>query len=175
MSLLQLYLTPWAPKAWTKNNVQLLHDGQSWFHNSACFNHPFNSTTGLIGPTAPETGLTLSENQVRHILFSIGVMLLELVFNRPIESHPKRKIFFGPNNQPAEHTDECTAREWSKSVLGECGIEVSDVIRRCLDCSFGPPPNLGDRKFREALQAHVIEPLEQVCERLWASSSKQHP
>ena len=38
VSLLLLYLNPWAQKTWTKTHVQLFHDGQLCVQKSACFN-----------------------------------------------------------------------------------------------------------------------------------------
>jgi hypothetical protein len=52
------------------------------------------------------------------------------------------------------------ARIWAKNVLGECGAEISDVVRRCLDCAFGPRPNFMDKRFREAVYEGVIKPLD---------------
>ena len=75
-------------------------------------------------------------------------MLLELIFGQNIESCPLRRHYYGVDNKPNDQTDICTARKWSTKVLGECGPEIADVVRRCLDCSFGPRPNLVDRRFQ---------------------------
>ena len=33
------------------------------------------------------------------------------------------------------------------------------MVKRCLDCSFGPRPNLEDKRVREAIYDGVIRPL----------------
>lgn len=47
----------------------------------------------------------------------------------------------------------------AQKVLEECGAEIDDVVRRCLYCSFGPKPNLKDKRFKEAVYEGVIRPL----------------
>lgn len=86
-------------------------------------------------------------------------MLLEICLGKAIEDHPSREKYFGPNNQPNSFTDISTAKEWHEDVLGELGDDVSDAIRRCLDCSFGPKPNLDDKEFQDAVFYGVVLPL----------------
>ena len=86
-------------------------------------------------------------------------MILELVFGHCIEDCRFRKDYYGTNNMPNDQTDISTARKWAKKVLGESGADISDVVRRCLDCSFGPKPSFADVRFREAVYEGVIKPL----------------
>ena len=101
----------------------------------------------------------VSEEETRASLFNVGVIILELIFGHNIEACPFRKSYFGPNNQPNDQTDVSTARKWSEKVLGECGVEIADVVRRCLYCSFGPRPDLKEKRFKEAVYEGVIKPL----------------
>ena len=65
----------------------------------------------------------------------------------------------GKDNILNDQADISTARKWAKKVLGESGANVSDVVRRCLDCSFGPRPSFADIRFRESVYEGVIKPL----------------
>lgn len=96
-------------------------------------------------------------------------MLLELCFGKAIEDHPLRAQYFGPNNQPNAFTDISTAKEWHEDVLAELGDDISDAIRRCLDCSFAPKPNLEDKEFQEAVFDGVVLPLQDLL-RVWEGS-----
>ena len=112
-----------------------------------------NTESSLTSPFHP------SEEEVRACLFTVGVIILELIFGQNIESCSFRHHYYGVDNQPTDQTDTSTARKWATKVLGECGAEIADVVRRCLDCSFGPRPNFQDTRFMEAVYENVIKPL----------------
>ncbi len=103
--------------------------------------------------------LSTVEDDTRATLFTLGVIILELIFGHNIEACTFRRFYYGFDNQPNDQTDASTARKWSQKVLGECGAEIADVVRRCLDCSFGPRPNLQDKRFKEAVYSDVFRPL----------------
>jgi hypothetical protein len=100
-----------------------------------------------------------SSEETRFYLFTVGVIILELIFGQNIESCNFRKDYYGVDNRPNDQTDISTAQRWAKKVLGECGADSADVVRRCLDCSFGPKPSFCDVRFKEAVYEGVIKPL----------------
>lgn len=162
-SLLQLHSTPWLHDRWTKNDI-IFHPDEAQqriiphpllcgeFHSKSAASRPSPSSTGKFNP--------------KTALSSLGIMLLELCFGKAIEDHPLREQYFGPNNQPNVFTDISTAKEWHEDVLGELGDDVSDAIRRCLDCSFAPKPNLDDREFQDAVFDGVVLPLQDLL-KVW--------
>lgn len=161
-ALLQIQMSPWLPKKWSKHELYFLVDSHSVYSD-----HPYVSQTFVHGMAVP-SGPTpyshsdpslVSEEDIRACLFTVGVIILELIFSCNIESCRFRHLYYGSNNQPNDQTDVSTARKWAKEVLGECGVEIADVVRRCLDCSFGPKPSLTDKRFREAVYEGVIKPL----------------
>ena len=167
-ALLQVQISPWIPSRWTKDKFLFLADSQS-----VCSDYPYISQAFEPGVTRPPTtddclGSTpsISEEDTRAMLFTVGVIILELIFGHNIEDCRFRRHYYGPNQQPNDQTDISTARKWSQKVLGECGVEIDDVVRRCLDCSFGPRPNLQDTRFREAVYEGVISPLIEYL-RVW--------
>lgn len=164
-SLLQLHSTPWLTEQWSKSDIVLPTNIpqqrvlpkpllQAKFHSSAAS----NSSQG--GSTAN------ARFNAKKALSSLGIMLLELCFGKTIEDHPLRPQFFGPNNTPNAFTNISTAKQWHEDVLGELGDDMSDAIRRCLDCSFAPKPNLDDKEFQEAVLDGVIMPLQDVL-KVW--------
>lgn len=131
--------------------------------------HPFVSRNFLSGSDDEEEGTTsetpnfpgdgeTSEEDTPACLFTVGVMILELIFGHNIEDCSFRKDYYGKNNQPNDQTDISTARKWAKKVLGDSGANVADVVR-CLDCSFGPKPCFADVRFRNSVYEGVIKPL----------------
>ncbi|OQD62752.1 hypothetical protein PENPOL_c011G09138 [Penicillium polonicum] len=112
------------------------------------------------GPTPNTSTLAdhFSLEETRSCLFTVGVIILELVFGQNIESCTFHKDYYGADNLPIDQTEISTARRWAKTVLGECGADIDDVVRRCLDCSVGPKPSFTDVRFKEAVYEGVIKP-----------------
>jgi hypothetical protein len=156
-SLLQLHSTPWMSDGWNKQDVFFLSTldlHQPIISRPYLFKSFHSSQDASVNPSLP------IKFNTKTALTNLGIMLLELCFNIPIESHPSRSKYFGPNNKPNAFTDISTAREWHEDVLGELGDDMSDAIRRCLDCSFGPKPNLAEKDFQEAVWEGVMIPLQ---------------
>lgn len=159
-SLLQLQNTPWLYDHWNKNDILFNSENTSYPLLSAEFISKLKPKA-LRSPTKkfnPKTALS-----------NLGIMLLELCFGKPIEDHPLRPQYFGPNNKPNAFTDISTAKLWHEEVLGELGDEISETIRRCLDCAFAPKPNLGDAEFQEAVFNGVVLPLQDFL-KIWEKS-----
>lgn len=162
-ALLQIQTSPWLSR-WSKHEFYFLADSQTIYSDypyvsrslSTRIADPPTRTTNI--PVAPSPIIYDQEN-TRAALFAVGMIVLELIFGHNIESCSFRHLYYGVNNQPNDQTDICTARKWAQKVLGECGVEIADVVRRCLDCSFGPRPNFQDLRFREAVYEGVIKPL----------------
>ena len=161
-ALLQIQSSPWLATKWSKHNFCFLADSHNLYSDYPYVSPTFISQSRAQPP--PKTDLSIlppsfSEEDTRTSLFTVGVILLELIFGHNIEACGFRHLYYGPNNQPNDQTDICTARRWAQKVQGECGPEISDVVRRCLDCSFGPRPSFKDLRFREAVYEGVIKPL----------------
>lgn len=160
-ALLQIHTSPWLSRRWSKEQFFFLADTQNVYSD-----YPYVSQIFMPSVTDPPTTdnsldppPSVPEEDTRASLFTVGVIILELIFGHNIEACSFRHLYYGSNNQPNDQTNVSTARKWSQKVLGECGVEIADVVRRCLDCSFGPRPNLKDKRFREAVYDGVIRPL----------------
>ncbi|MCJ1428158.1 hypothetical protein MMC29_006066 [Sticta canariensis] len=105
------------------------------------------------------TNRPVCEEDTRTALSTVGMIILELIFGRNIESCKFRRLYYGANDQANDLTNICTARKWAENVLEDSGPEIADVVWRCLNCSFGPRPNFQDKRFREAVYEGVIQPL----------------
>jgi hypothetical protein len=175
--LLQAHTSPWLPERWSKTGFYFLVDTDSGSlrSTSPLFSRGFHlSPSPVPGGNSqgesvdnnntnnnPLTGANKPPNEdyTRACLFTVGVMILELIFGHNLEDCQFRREYYGSDNKPNDQTDVCTARRWAKAVLGESGANVADVVRRCLDCSFGPRPNFGDVRFRESVYEGVVKPL----------------
>lgn len=165
-SLLQLNNTQWLHDNWSKVDIYF----EPTEPNGTSDLKPFLSAAFVSKHAASQpTSTTPKRFNTKLALGSLGIVLLELCFGKPIEEHPRREQFYGPNKQPNAFTDISTAKVWHEDVLGELGDEVSDAIRRCLDCSFAPKPNLDDKEFQEAVFNDVVLPLQDLL-KVWEGS-----
>ncbi|CAD6582253.1 MAG: hypothetical protein ASARMPREDX12_000882 [Alectoria sarmentosa] len=160
-ALLHIHTSPWVSSRLSKHQFFFLADAQNLYSDYPYVSQMF--IPSVTDPRMPENRHSpppfIREEETRACLFTVGVIILELVFGHNIEACSFRHLYYGSNNQPNDQTEVSTARKWSQKVLGECGIEIADVVRRCLDCSFGPRPDLKDKRFREAVYDGVIRPL----------------
>ncbi|RMJ05137.1 hypothetical protein CDV36_014191 [Fusarium kuroshium] len=175
-ALLQTHPSPWLAPGWSKHDFYFIVDTAS---HDLCTTRPFivhsfpeaashdgndpdvGNDSGVPDTnTDPFMGIQGSmDGEARAILRSVGVMLLELIFGLNIEDCPFRKSYYGFDNKPNDQTDINTAGKWAEMVLGECGADIEDVVRRCLYCAFGPKPVWTDIRFRESVYEGVISPL----------------
>ena len=173
-SFLQLHSTPWLADSWSKKDIIFMRASDE--SRRPLIEYPYISQSFIPSknnatPTSSDrSSSNTREFDCRKCLFSLGVMLLELCFGEAIEDQKLRKTYYGPNNEPNDRTDHCTAQAWQKKVQGECGDALSEAIRRCIDCSFGPKPDLADKNFRAAVFAGVVEPVEDLLKH-WPTSS----
>ncbi|RMJ18496.1 hypothetical protein BHE90_000418 [Fusarium euwallaceae] len=176
-ALLQTHRSPWLSAKWSKCDFYFLADMDS---QSLCSSHPFVSRDFLSSPDNEEEASgydtrnvpinrQASEEDTRACLFTVGVIILELIFGHNIEDCSFRKDYYGKDNKPNDQTDISTARKWAMKVLGDSGANIADVVRRCLDCSFGPKPSFEDVRFRNSVYEGVIKPLASYS-RVWSET-----
>lgn len=169
--ILQTHSTPWLLVSWVNDQVLLL---QGTTISTAKPYLACSSSKAFRAPktTSPVTSFDerhWSDEETREAFLHLGIVLLELIFNRRLKDHPLRKDYFGPNGQPNDQTDFSTARKWVNEVEADCGFAIANAIKNCISCSIGPKPNLGDWKFREEVYNAVVKPLQDAYSMTWGS------
>lgn len=169
-SLLQLQTTPWLSETWSKKDILFLQDGEN--PRRPIIEHPYvaehfvsSNLSQRVEPPAHKSP-TAMDSCTKSIV-ALGIMLLELCFGEKLEDQPIRKKYL-QDGKPNDYTDLCTAKEWHGRVYAEYGDALSDAIRQCLDCAFGPKPNFADDEFKEAIYSGVIQPIEDFLQ-LWSA------
>ncbi|KAI9756017.1 MAG: hypothetical protein M4579_004062 [Chaenotheca gracillima] len=158
-TLLQLHQTPWLNERWSGKDIYFLQTGTGMITSQ-----PYVSQKFLKAPTsaAPngQSG-TSPPRSCNESVFSLGIVLLELCFNQPLEDR-RLPEDLGPDGQPNAFTDLSTARRLCTEALQERGPRFGDAVRRCIFCSFEPrSTDLQDDAFREAVYNNVVIPLEE--------------
>ena len=163
-SLLQLYDSPWIGETWSKHDIHFLVAAEG-SPRPILLDKPY-LTRRFTSHSPQSSAISVCEPKGRNAstksIQALGIMLLELCFGETIEDQPIRSKYLGPDGQPNDMTDFCTAQHWwQHDALGEGGPEYAEVIRRCLFCAFGPKStNLEDDELRAAIYSEVVEPLE---------------
>lgn len=159
-SLLRLDGTQWMNGSWNKSSIFFLHDEagpeplatQPYVLQSFC--------ASIQGVQQDSVQRKHTPKACKDSFLALGIMLLELSFGETLESRPFRSRYLSPDGSPNEYTDFCTAKEWQTKVQEIFGDELSLVIDRCLDCSFGLVPDWNNLEFVEAVVADVVQPLQ---------------
>lgn len=167
-SRLQLYSSPWIGETWNKNDIYFLKapkgSPRPIIVEKPYISRKFASFSSQSSIPSREgsIGRTASPKSIQ----ALGIMILELCFGQAIEDQPIRAKYLGPDGEPNDMTDFCTAQNWwLNDALGEGGPELYEAIRRCLFCAFGPrSTDLEDDDLRAAIYSEVVEPLESAVQ-----------
>lgn len=145
----------WVPESWSKSDVFLFQDP------STPVPQPYLSHPSLRKTLVP-CGSVPTRTKAQRALFSLGVLLLELLFGEKLENQPFRVDHMGKDGKPNETTDLFTALHWQKRVEEGFGDELAEAIMRCLVCIFETEssPNLSDTAFLRAVWQQVLLPVE---------------
>ncbi|KAM0425999.1 hypothetical protein ACHAPT_008628 [Fusarium lateritium] len=154
-TVLTLGDSPWVPEKWSKMELLLVRDKDSAEPT------PYISHESARSMLKGKQQLVQRSAQARASLFTIGVLLLELLFRKTLESLPLRNEYLGRSGRADYTADLCTAIQWQKQVEEEFGDRIADAIRRCVLCAFEPQPDLSDSAFIRAVCINVVEPLEE--------------
>lgn len=147
-TMLGVGTSPWILSSWKSDNVSVLPEAPA----VPLFNHDC-IRTALLRQIASATLHTEAA------VFSLGVTLLELMFQEKLEAQP----FFGDHcvdGRANETTVELAAREWQRMVEVEYGPDIADVVMRCVAVRFSVTPDFGKAEFVHEMLKAVIEPLE---------------
>lgn len=121
-ALLQTHLSPWLSPKWTKNDFFFFVDMEKYsistIYPSVCREFPTGPDTTITtdqGNTDHDAAAQQdNEEETRARLFTLGVMILELMFGHAIEACQFRREYLGADGRPNDQTDVSTARRWSR-------------------------------------------------------------
>jgi len=140
-AVLQFHATPWLDSKWQDRDV-VFFDVEDWSKESVlvpCFRSRIlpqtSRTTGGATTAATSTGhddMTHVQSPIRNpILYSLGVMLIELAYDRSLKTL---------QTQQDEHGDSYTRYWTAKRLAGELreelGIKYSNAVRLCVEGMF---------------------------------------
>ncbi|KAK4219484.1 hypothetical protein QBC37DRAFT_136580 [Rhypophila decipiens] len=165
LNMLNLGKTPLIPSLWRKDDVFIYRHSTDGSISQPYLKSPelpqsasphLSNNTRISNQTTPPVSDT---KQARQRLFTLGVLLLELLFSNTLVD----KL-----SQP-DYTNTvllCTALTWQRRVEEEFGDGIAEAIRKCIVCAFEPAADLGSAAFILAVWSNVVQPLEEFL-RAW--------
>jgi hypothetical protein len=160
-SFIQLAGTPWLKPRWAKSDIVFLPDSPAMPHTPSLLDRPFvgRSFVNQHGPKQHDTDdgeskATISgSDEITDGFESLGIVLLELCFGKPIEMHPSWP-------QLPSGSGLLAALEWLKDVAEEAGPEYASAVAWCLIGGRTISTSRGDG-WRRVMSNLVVKPLGQ--------------
>jgi hypothetical protein len=164
IAVLQVHTTPWLTDGWRSDNV-LFNEArpEAW---KSYVPSPYlvvrvaarNQTTKAS--EVPQPSLSMADIVPNSILFSLGVMLLELAYGVPFRSLLQPNDF--EISTDSRLADFSAARRLANNVGVYFGAGYADIVRKCLRCDFGQGEDLNSPGLQERLYEDVICKLEDI-------------
>ncbi|ERF73918.1 hypothetical protein EPUS_05341 [Endocarpon pusillum Z07020] len=173
IAVLQFRSTPWLANSWNSNEILVsTHESSSTttddttitnFHEpyvSACIRNPYDA------PARSNTlrSRTLIRNQ---LLFRLGVMLLEIAFQKPLDEMKETSDTDGGDDSNA---DFWAADRLQHQVSACLAPRYAEVVRKCIHCDFGKDFDLTATKLQEAFYQDVVCELKRLEDLFRAAS-----
>jgi len=160
-AVLQFHATLWLPSVWDSQRILLSEDP------------PSDATDGIRAPELyamarinkplpyhQPPSATPSQLVVRNqLLFSLGIVLLELAYQRPLASLTSDldRINILPEDVPYRTADRLANR-----VSAKLGANYAELVRKCVHCDFGSGFDLKQMRLQEAFYRSVVCELDNL-------------
>ena len=87
-------------------------------------------------------------------LYSLGMVLLELIMNETLESAKQRD----------DETEQEVAWRLEREVCGRAGPRWADIVFACLHCPFQRTPDLANEEFLQVVALNIVVPLIEMAQ-----------
>jgi hypothetical protein len=164
IAVLQFHATPWLENSICSEDVLLPGVDELTSTAARTLHEPYVDVS-IKGPNGPLSRCTTfpSRTLIRNrLLFSLGVMLLELAYQAPLQSL-QRPTDVDAHMPP--NTDYHTADRLRHEAAAILTPRYAEVVRKCIQCDFGRGDDLGETRLQEGFHQDVICELEELEER----------
>jgi hypothetical protein len=162
LSVLCFQSTPWLSEGWGSGDIHFFEVGD--VAQDSSLDSPYLNTRLLKDPTTKQIQKSASPRQASStiapngLLFSLGVVLLELGYDAPLCNMRRDDDLKG--GQANQYTDFFTAKRLGQAVSKELNARYGRLVRRCLNCDFGVGAELETAELQNAVVLHVVNELE---------------
>jgi hypothetical protein len=160
-SVLQLHNTHWLERSWSKNDVFFIQCKSSDTYKKTFISRALwsSETQNIEKKDLDNTPLIRNTT-----LFSLGILLIELCLNKPLEQLRTPEDTQWNLDAPRALTDIYVVHRILKSVQWskQASFRYQSATKRCIYCNFDQEnASLDDDGFRQAVYDMVVAPLEQ--------------
>ena len=165
VAVLQYHSTPWLRVSWRSDDIFFFSaDGTSQIQELPNLSAPHLSAK-VMGPHEQLSCASTLQVQTmarNPILFSLGVVLLEIAHAASLESL-KQDIDL-TNGQEDRYTEFFTARRLAKSKRSVMGIRYHNIVEQLVECVFPCGDDLKNDQLQAAFHSNIICPLAELEE-----------
>jgi hypothetical protein len=157
-TVLQLHKTGWLSENW--NNEDIYFHGSTSEGQVPDFKRPFvRQSPGL---SLPETQETKRSTLIPHdqSLFSLGIILVELWYARPLEELRKEE----DESESRDDTNFKTAKRLASQISSDADAKYGDAVRRCIKGLDHRSESLDVDDFKSEVHMKVVAPLVESLE-----------
>lgn len=167
-AVLQFYSTPWLRSSWSSSDVLFQLQSNADPGQIQGLKEPFVdvSVRGSTIDTTTDQPSTCYPFAPNDFLFGLGIMLLELAYQRPLRS--LQQPCDAANSHDDRHTLFFTAKRVSRLVSTKFGSRYGEIVRKCLSCDFGRGDDLSQPALQEGVYREVVCELKELEELLRA-------
>lgn len=165
VAVLQYHSTPWLRLSWRSEDILFFSTDKttqmrelpnlSAPHLSAKVNGP----DGQLSRASTTPVQRMARNP---ILFSLGVVLLEIAHAASLESLKKNSDL--TNGQEDRYTEFFTARRLAKSKQSVMGLTYHNIVEQLVECVFPCGDDLNSDQLQAAFHSNIICPLAELEE-----------
>jgi hypothetical protein len=166
-TVLQLHSTPWL-EDWNKQDIQYLPEAESETAQSPTspvqpyISRRFSSNKSRTSSVPSSKTISQAASFVRNeTLFTLGIVLIELAYNKPIEDLYEK----GDGEPTLATTRQLTAVRLHKQIHLQMGKQYQRAVVSCLFCDFGTDGSDADLKvplFQRKVLEYIVLPLEEA-------------
>lgn len=154
-AVLHFHATSWLPSVWDSQRILVSEDSSSNDADDSRAPEPY-AMTQIDKPSSYShpPSATPSQMVVRNrLLFSLGIVLLELAYQRPLASLTSNVDRI---NVPPEDVPYRTADRLANRVSEKLGSNYAELVRKCVHCDFGNGFDMKKTRLQEAFYRSVV-------------------
>ncbi len=168
LGVLRFQSTPWLSSCLSSGDIQFLEKktregGQIYLLESPYIQIELSKDDESLAMLSPnKTYYHLVRNE---LLFSLGIILLELGYDAPLEYLQRPEDIKDGHGPTSDYTDFFTARRLSIAAARELDARYGRLAKKCLDIDFGVGENLDSVELQDAIVKGIIDELD-ICLKL---------
>ena len=161
-ALLHFHATPWLRTNWSSSDILLYGIDLQMNADRAQSNEPYLNVA-VKGPMAPLSRSSTFPTRTlirNHLIFGLGVMLLELAYQAPLLSLQKATDVDAHEESNTLYYVADRVRFATSKQIGS--LRYAEVARKCVQCDFGRGSDLNDAALQDMFFRDVVQELESL-------------